>query len=569
MHFAFKPENTMKKHTVTSILLVLVGTAILHAAERRISMDEYEEKMKAGWVGQMAGVGLGAPTEFKFNGVIIPDEKVPRWKPETINQFMQDDIYVEMTFIQTLDDYGFDVSMRQAGIDFANSGYKLWHANKCGRDNLRSGIAPPDSGHPRFNKCADDIDYQIEADYSGLIAPGMPQLAVELGEKFGRLMNYGDGFYAGQFVGAMYSEAFFEKDVIRIIRTALKSIPPDSQYAGMVRDVLTWHAENPEEWQDTWKKIEAKYHADPRYTHGKCSKPGGPGEFSIDAKLNGAYILMGLLYGQGDIEKTIVVSMRCGQDSDCNPSNAAGILCTSMGLSALPDKYTAALNMQGKFSHTRYDFPGLVTVSKKLVRQAVVRCGGRIDKDTDGKEVLVIPEKEVIPSKLIQSFNPGPVSDSRYTEEEKSQFVYPGNSITRDLQKIAPGWEIRDCGPDMDPGLRSELRGRKNVLLTHPLNREKACVLTKTVKVPETGRTIRILDVGHDERGDWELIVKADSKELAGKTIGKGSCVNGWTQVEVDLSAFAGKTVKLELLNQPNGWQWEAGLWSSIRIEQQ
>ena len=31
---------------------------------RKISVDEYISKAKAGWIGQMAGVGWGAPTEF-------------------------------------------------------------------------------------------------------------------------------------------------------------------------------------------------------------------------------------------------------------------------------------------------------------------------------------------------------------------------------------------------------------------------------------------------------------------------------------------------------------------------
>ena len=69
----------------------------------------------------MAGVGWGAPTEFKFTGVIIPDDKVPEWEPALINQQYLGDIYVELTFLKTLDDYGFDVSIRQAGMDFANS----------------------------------------------------------------------------------------------------------------------------------------------------------------------------------------------------------------------------------------------------------------------------------------------------------------------------------------------------------------------------------------------------------------------------------------------------------------
>ncbi|MEE9571630.1 MAG: ADP-ribosylglycohydrolase family protein, partial [Candidatus Neomarinimicrobiota bacterium] len=205
------------------------------SAERRILVSEYRDKMMAGWIGQMAGVGWGAPTEFQFVGKIIPEDKVPEWKPEMVNVFEQDDLYVEMTFLRTLEEYGFDVSIKQAGIDFANSGYMLWHANRAGRENLRNGIAPPNSGHPNFSQHSDDIDYQIEADFSGLIAPGLPNTVIELGEKFGRLMNYGDGLYGGQFVGGLYAEAFFEDDPKQLVKAALKYIPEGSQYAEAVR----------------------------------------------------------------------------------------------------------------------------------------------------------------------------------------------------------------------------------------------------------------------------------------------------------------------------------------------
>ena len=188
------------------------GEEALPPGERSILVDDYLDRMAGGWIGQMVGVGWGAPTEFKFKGAIVPKEKVPEWKPGMVNQFRQDDIYVEMTFLRSMEEHGFDVPIRQAGIDFANSGYALWHANRFGRENLRKGIAPPDSGHPKFNAHADDIDYQIEADFSGLIAPGMPNVGIALGEKFGRLMNYGDGLYGGQFVEGMYADAFFEDD---------------------------------------------------------------------------------------------------------------------------------------------------------------------------------------------------------------------------------------------------------------------------------------------------------------------------------------------------------------------
>jgi len=46
---------------------------------------------------------------------------------------------------------------------------------------------------------------QIEADYSGLIAPGLPNTVIDLANIFGRLINYGDGLYGGHFVGGMYA----------------------------------------------------------------------------------------------------------------------------------------------------------------------------------------------------------------------------------------------------------------------------------------------------------------------------------------------------------------------------
>lgn len=382
----------------------------------RLSASEYQSKLVAGWLGQMAGVGWGAPTEFRWNGKTIPERDVPQWRPEMINQFEQDDIYVEMTFLRTLELHGWDVPIRQAGIDFANSGYMLWHANNEGRTLLRQGIAPPDSGHPKFNSHADDIDYQIEADYSGLIAPGMPNVAIELGEKFGRLMNYGDGVYGGQFVGAMYSAAFFETDMEQVVRAGLAAIPGDSQYHECISDVLNWYRSEPHDWQQTWKKVDAKYQRDRNYRRFSCT--GADSEFNIDVKLNGAYIVMGLLFGHGDPDQTIVIAMRCGADSDCNPSNAGGILFTSMGLERVPDRFKQSLDRTKQFSHTEYSFTRLITVCEELARQAVVRSGGRIETQDDDDEVFLIPLKPATPSPLVQSHTPGPIAESRFSAEE-------------------------------------------------------------------------------------------------------------------------------------------------------
>ena len=51
----------------------------------------------------------------------------------------------------------------------------------------------------------------------------------------------------------------------------------------------------------------------------------------LDVRINGAYVYMGLLYGDGDFWKSMNIAMRCGLDSDCNPSTVGGILGTALG----------------------------------------------------------------------------------------------------------------------------------------------------------------------------------------------------------------------------------------------
>ena len=566
----------MKKNLlILTVSLIFLPLSSLSAGEfRKLSVDTYIDKMKAGWIGQMAGVGWGGPTEFKWRGEIIPEDEIPEWKPELINQFEQDDIYVEMTFLRTLELYGFDASIRQAGIDFANSGYALWHANRYGRENLRNGIAPPDSGHPKFNKHADDIDYQIEADYAGLISPGMPNLGIELGEKFGRLMNYGDGLYGGQFVAGMYAEAFFETDMEKIVVAGLKCIPRQSQYAECIRDVLKWYKKNPGDWEKTWQLIEDKYQDNPDYRRFSCEKEG---DFNIDAKINGAYIVMGMLYGEGDLDKTIIISTRCGQDSDCNPSNAAGVLFTTLGFSNLPERFVSAIDAQGKFSYTPYSFPLLVHVCETLARKAVLRQGGRIEREEDGSEVFVIPVREPRPSAFEQCWEPGPVANRRFRPEELALIVPPpeeeeGKNIadmkdmSEAMEKFAPGWTVKLCGNDMEPGLHGTLRGKENVLVTHPLSKEKACLMYKFMDIPKDKTTKLRLEVGHHEQGDWVLAVGMDKDILFEKTIGKESTKDGWMDFEVDLSSYAGKKKAVVLYNKANDWVYEAAYWADISI---
>jgi hypothetical protein len=208
-----------------------------------------------------------------------------------------------------------------------------------------------------------------------------------------------------------------------------------------------------------------------------------------------------------------------------------------------------------------------VKVSEKLVRQAVVRAGGRIER-AGGEEVLVIPVVAPTPGELEQCWEPRPPANSKFTGEEMEKIT--AGSVAKQLQKqvdkFAPGWKIAKCGPDMDPGLRGEFRGRKNVLATHPLNQGTGCVLAKTVKVPAGKKTSLRLVVTHDPRGDWTLLVRADGKKLLEKKISPATVTGDWLEVSVDLSRYAGRSVRLELVNGADGWSFEAGYWAEIGL---
>jgi hypothetical protein len=543
----------MSKRVLTTVVVFLALFLAFSPAYaqreqyRRLRMDDYVDKMMGGWIGQMAGVGWGGPTEGDFMNKIMPEDAVPEWTPETVNQFGQDDLYVDMTFVRTLELYGLNVSIRQAGIDFANSGYWLWHANSEGRSLLREGIAPPDSGHPQFNKHADDIDYQIEADFAGLIAPGMPNLAVELGEKFGRLMNYGDGVYGGQFMGAMYAEAFFEDDPEKLVEAGLAHIPEGSQYHECMSDVLKWYRQYPDDWQKTWKLVSEKYHSTEAYGRFRCVDDLR--QFNIDAKFNGAWVVVGMLYGKGDLDKTIVISMRCGEDSDCNPSSAAGVLFTTVGFRGLPEKFTSGLDREGVFSHTTYNFPRLIEVSQQLVRQAVLRAGGRIEKDEDGNEVLVIPVESPRPSKLEQSWDPGPIANSKFTEGEMRMINWP--PMEKAVSQVLPGWSIRGWGFASSPGLYPELAGKKNVLVTTPKDWGRGCVLSKKVSIPAGKTTTLSFSAGSQLWSGSTVTVKADGTELKTARVNRNTMdEQGWVNVDVDLSAYAGKEIVLDLVGR-------------------
>lgn len=384
----------------TAWLAALVAAALpVRAAEtgtRRLSRAVLADKVRGGWAGQMIGVAFGAPTEFQSNGKIFEGELA--WTPESVaNSIQQDDLYVEMTFAEVMDRVGLEATTAQYGEMFRDSQYRLWHANAAARRNLNRGLEAPLSGRPEHNIHANDIDFQIESDFIGLMCPGLPRASNLYADRVGRVMNSGDGLYGGMFFGAMYAAAFFEADPRRVVEEGLRAIPDDSGYARLIRDVLAWHAQDPADWRRTWRLIEEKWDRDDPCPEGAL-RP-----FNIDARINGAYVVLGLLYGSRDFARTLEVATRAGQDSDCNPSSAAGILGVMLGYEGIPERWKAGVPALADtpFEFTRYSFNGIVASTLARAEKVVVAAGGRVTPT----EVVIPLQTAVAPP--LEQWDPG------------------------------------------------------------------------------------------------------------------------------------------------------------------
>ena len=118
--------------------------------------------------------------------------------------------------------------------------------------------------------------------------------------------------------------------------------------------------------------------------------------FNIDARLNGAFVALGLLYGGGDFAKTLDVATRSGQDSDCNPSSALGVLGVILGYERIPDAWKSGIAAIATtpFSYTSHTFESIVASTLSRAFKVIESAGGRV---TDTEVVVPLQEPKAPP----------------------------------------------------------------------------------------------------------------------------------------------------------------------------
>ena len=129
-----------------------------------------------------------------------------------------------------------------------------------------------------------------------------------------------------------------------------------------------------------------------------------------------------------------------------------------------------------------------------------------------------------------------------------------------------PEWRV--LAPDFEgtPAKLVEFAGKRNVLLTHPFDREKPAALERELTIPAGQKTTLKFSVASHEKGDWELRVVANGKPLH-KQLVAHKHADAWHPVTVDLTPLAGQKVTLRLENAATGWSWEFGYWTAIEVK--
>ncbi len=296
----------------------------------------YIEKVYAGVLGKIIGVYLGRPFEgWQYEQIIRELGEISYYVHEKRGVPLvvtDDDISGTFTFLRALPDHGnsLDLTPEQIGKTWLNYLIErktiLWWGGLGNSTEhtaylrLKHGIPAPRSGSIETNGpiVAEQIGAQIFIDGWAMVAPGDPALAADLARRAGSVSHAGEAIYGAQCLAAMEAQAFVESDIDALIDTGVSVIPKDSTIYRMIADLRGWYAKD-KDWRATFHRIEDKY--------GYKDYIGG-----CHMVPNHALIILGLLYGQGDFQKSLLVCNTCGWDTDCNSGNLGCLMGIRNGL---------------------------------------------------------------------------------------------------------------------------------------------------------------------------------------------------------------------------------------------
>jgi ADP-ribosylglycohydrolase len=298
--------------------------------------SDYRERVYAGVLGKMIGVYLGRPVEnWSYEAITARFGEITGYVHDQIGKHLivaDDDLSGTFRFLRAVEDIDSLDQLTAEGIGqtwrnlLIEDRTILWwgglgmSTEHTAFERLKRGIPAPLSGAIETNgrTVAEQIGAQIFIDSWAMLCPGDPEKAVHLARLAASVSHDGEAIYGAQAIAAMEAAAFVEPSIDALLDTARALIPADCTIARLIDDVRAWHAADGD-WRMTRERIVSHYGYD-RY----------PGHCHIVP--NHALILLGLLYGAGSFDQSMLIVNTSGWDTDCNAGNLGCLLGIRGGL---------------------------------------------------------------------------------------------------------------------------------------------------------------------------------------------------------------------------------------------
>lgn len=307
-------------------------TAVPH---KLLPVQAYQDAVYASWIGQIVGNTYGLCYEFQFIDNPGPDS-FPygyTWTLDLLKEhkgaFSDDDTDIEYMYLTQMEKHGITPTYYQLAEAWkSHVKTNVWCANRMAVTLMRAGHYPPVTGAVGYNTQWCQIDPQLVNEIWAITAPGMIEYAVEKSRFAAHITSDSFGIEPTLHYAAMYSAAFFEKDIPKLIDIGTAALPSDARFAKIVEHVKRLYTQYPKDWKTARRIIKENYLVSADY-----NKHAWP---PIDANLNGAYGIMALLYGQGDFQRTLDYCCAFGMDADNQAATMCGLLGIVNGLEGIP-----------------------------------------------------------------------------------------------------------------------------------------------------------------------------------------------------------------------------------------
>ncbi|NIA31303.1 MAG: hypothetical protein GWP06_15515, partial [Actinobacteria bacterium] len=389
-----------------------------------------------GWIGKSIGGTVGIQFEGHKKWIEIDSDKMfPAEIPAN------DDLVLQVLWLKVLEEKGPALTSE----DLADAWLELcWYTcNEYGifLKNRRLGLIPPVTGSYDNHFWESGMGCPIRSEIWGYVFPGAPDIAASYAEKDGLLDHTGQSVGAEKMFAAMASMAFMVSDTRQLAEMFLHYLP-----AGTVIERLT---------RETFRCYDNGLSL--REARERLLVLGGHPE-ACDSQINVPFTFLGLLYGENDLQKTLLAALSCGYDTDCTMATAGALIGQILGASRIPEELKEPIGdklvMDIQYQRKENTLTSLARDTARVGVLLAKQCNTGVEID-DAAELTLPPDSWKIPeTELTIEYDKlpatGPGQPVKVIVKVRGE-VSPGTSLKINAPK---GWSVMPESISVKPHIR-------------------------------------------------------------------------------------------------------------------